>query len=199
MKAFVTLIAGLAVLAVLSVSSAAPEQQMTPSVAKAPDFTATGFKGETIKLSDYKGKVVVLEWVNPDCPFVQRHYNEGTFKKLAVKYTDKGVAWLAVNSTSSQDASRSADWAKQYDLPYPIIVDKDGQVGKLYGAKTTPHLFVIGRDGQLLYEGAVDDDPDGKKDHRDVFVEDAIQAALSDKAPATRETKSYGCSVKYPG
>ncbi|MFH1069646.1 MAG: thioredoxin family protein [Candidatus Glassbacteria bacterium] len=197
MKAILILAAAFGVLALASVSYTVAADANSPAVAKAPDFTAIDYKGENIKLSDYHGKVVVLEWLNPDCPFVQRHYREGTFKKLAEKYGSEGLVWLAVNSTSTQDAARSADWAKQNGLPYPIIVDEDGHVAKLFGAKTTPHLFVIGRNGELVYQGAVDDDPNGDKKQRNVYVASAIEAALTGKLPATRETKSYGCSVKY--
>ncbi|HUU28401.1 MAG TPA: redoxin domain-containing protein [archaeon] len=155
---------------------------------KAPDFSAVDYKGQTHSLAEQKGKVVVLEWLNPDCPFVQRHYREGTMKTLAERYKDRGVAWFAVNSTNYHDADISRQWAEKYDLSYPVLVDKDGKVGKLYGAKTTPHMFVIDREGRLVYSGAVDDDPGGNKEKRELYLEAAIQAALQNQEPAKSET-----------
>lgn len=131
------------------------------AAAKAPDFNATDYTGGKHSLAGYRGKVVVLEWLNPGCPFVQRHYREGTFKKLAGQYSGSGVVWLAVNSTSGTKAEDNKKWAEEHSLPYPILVDKSGEVGKLYSAKTTPHMFVIGREGSIVYQGAVDDDPSG--------------------------------------
>ena len=164
---------------------------------KAPGFTAVDYRGKEHTLAQYKGKAVVLEWINPDCPFVVRHYNEGTMKGLAERFKDQGLVWLAVNSTNYHDANKSKEWADKYSLPYPILVDKDGKIGRLYEAKTTPHMFAINRDGELIYNGAVDDDPNGKKDKREVYVLSAIQAALAGSLPARWETKPYGCSVKY--
>jgi peroxiredoxin len=171
--------------------------KMKASVKIAPDFTAGDHMGNTHSLSDYRGKVVVLEWLNPGCPFVKRHYREGTFKELAQQYGNRGVVWLAVNSTSSNDASDSEAWAEEHDLPYPILVDKTGKVGKKYNARTTPHMFVINPNGGLVYDGAVDNDPQGNKDNRMVYVKEAIEAALVGAVPEKQETKPYGCSVKY--
>ena len=95
------------------------------------------------------------------------------------------------------DKAKNAGWADQFELPYPILLDREGTVGKLYDAKTTPHLYVVGRSGELIYQGAMDDDPSGDKDRRNVYVTSAIEAALTGSAPSTRETRSYGCSVKY--
>jgi peroxiredoxin len=163
----------------------------------AQDFSATDHMGKQHSLADYRGQVVVLEWLNPGCPFVQRHYKEGTFRKLAEQYAGSGVVWLAVNSTSGNDVSHSKKWVEEYSLPYPVLVDKSGEVGKLFGARTTPHMFVIGREGSIVYDGAVDDDPSGDKDRRTSYVGKAINAALVGSMPSVRETKPYGCSVKY--
>ncbi len=193
------LIAALAITtAVLTASETEPQSSGSEAKAmKAPVFTAVDHNGKEQSLAQYKGNVVVLEWINPDCPFVVRHYREGTMKGLAERFKDQGVVWLAVNSTNYHDANKNKEWVEKYSLGYPILVDKDGKIGKLYGAKTTPHMFVVNRDGELIYNGAVDDDPNGKKDKRDVYVLSAIQAALSGSMPARRETKPYGCSVKY--
>jgi peroxiredoxin len=171
--------------------------KMTRPAKMAQDFSATDHTGKKHSLVDYRGKVVVLEWLNPGCPFVQRHYREGTFKKLAEHFAGSGVIWLAVNSTSGNDAEVSKKWAAQHSLPYPVLVDKSGEVGKLFSAKTTPHIFVIGREGSIVYNGAVDDDPSGDKGRRTSYVSNAINAALVGSTPSVRETKPYGCAVKY--
>lgn len=198
MKAVSAVIAVLALSAIGLIAGDTGGSMKAGALSMAPDFKAVDYKGDAYSLSQFKGHVVVLEWLNPECPFVQRHYNEGTFTKLAAQYKDKGVVWLAVNSTSSQGPVQSKEWAEKYQVAYPILVDKDGKVGQLYGAKTTPHLFVIDPKGELIYNGAVDDDPAGNKDRRDVYVKSAIDAALAGTSPSARETKSYGCSVKYP-
>ncbi|MBW7998059.1 MAG: thioredoxin family protein [Candidatus Glassbacteria bacterium] len=193
-----TMAVALAVM-VFSVSAVAQGSgsKMKDSMGMAPSFSALDHNGKQHSLEDYRGKVVVLEWLNPGCPFVQRHYREGTFKGLAEQYGERGVVWLAVNSTSGNDAEVSRKWAQQHDLPYPILVDKSSQVAKLYDAKTTPHMFVVGRSGELVYQGAVDDDPNGTKESRTHYARLAIEAALVGSAPDMRETKPYGCAVKY--
>ncbi len=171
--------------------------KMTRPSKMAQDFSAIDHSGKEHALADYRGKVVMLEWLNPGCPFVQRHYREATFKKLAERYAGSGVVWLAVNSTGGNDAELSSKWAERYSLPYPILVDKSGEVGRLFGAKTTPHVFVVGREGSIVYNGAVDDDPSGDKDNRTSYLTNAISAALVRSSPSVRETKPYGCAVKY--
>jgi len=165
---------------------------------RAPAFTLTDSAGNRVSLSDYSGKVVVLEWVNPDCPFVQRHNKAGTMKDLATKYGARGVVWLAVNSTNYMDAAASAKFKAANDLPYPILVDRSGEVGHLYGARTTPHMYIIDGGGRLAYIGAIDDDPRGNKDGPVTnYVAAALDQVLAGKPVATAETKPYGCSVKY--
>ena len=105
---------------------------------KAPAFSLQDQDGKTVQLADFAGKVVVLEWINPDCPFVKRHAEAGTMRDLATRYAGKGVVWLGVNSTHSMDAAGSAAYRKGSSLPYPILVDRSGEVGHAYGAKTTP-------------------------------------------------------------
>ena len=197
MRAISAVIAVLALTVVGLFAGDTGSMEKQAALSQAPDFKALDYKGNTYSLSQYKGHVVVLEWLNPECPFVQRHYREGTFTRLASEYKDKGVVWLAVNSTSSQGAEQNKEWAEKNHVSYPILVDKDGQVGHLFKAKTTPHLFVVDPKGELIYEGAVDDDPSGNKEQRTVYVKNAIDAALAGALPAVRETKSYGCNVKY--
>jgi peroxiredoxin len=165
---------------------------------KAPDFTLPDTAGQQVSLSDFAGKVVVLEWLNPDCPFVQRHYKAGTMKQLAATYAKKDVIWLTINSTHYMDAAANAKFKAANDLPYTILVDQSGKAGHLYGAKTTPHMYVIDGGGKLVYIGAIDDDPRGNKDQPATnYVAAALDEVLAGKAVTTAETKPYGCSVKY--
>ncbi len=164
----------------------------------APDFTLGDSAGKEISLSDYEGKVVVLEWLNPDCPFVQRHYKAGTMKNLATKYSGEGVVWLTVNSTNYMDAAANAKFKADNGLPYTILVDQSGEVGHLYGAATTPHMYIINGGGKLVYIGAIDDDPRGNKDGPATnYVASALDEVVAGNAVTTAETKPYGCSVKY--
>jgi peroxiredoxin len=168
------------------------------AASQAPDFTLQDQDGKPVTLSDYKGKIVVLEWFNGECPYVQRHYKSKTMQSLAGPYRDKGVVWLAINSTSTADRKVNKAWVEKYKLDYPILDDHTGKVGKLYGAKTTPHMFVIDRDGNVVYKGAIDDDPSGKKEHAANYVAEVLQNLTDGQSVALKETKPYGCSVKYP-
>jgi peroxiredoxin len=187
----------------LAVLTAAPVLAADAEIgAPAPDFTLTDTAGEKVSLSDFDGKVRVLEWVNPDCPFVQRHYKAGTMTGLAKRYADDGVVWLTVNSTHYMDAATSAKFADAYGVPRPILVDADGTVGHLYGAKTTPHMFIVDTDGTLVYAGAIDDDPRGTRvddatNHVAAALDEVLAEVLAEEEVSTPETQPYGCSVKY--
>lgn len=160
---------------------------------KAPDFALKDQDGNTVRLSDFKGKTVVLEWMNLECPFVQRHYREGTFKNLEQEYRTKGVAWLAINSTHWAVSSANKEWHTKYLLPYPILDDSSGKVGRLYEAKTTPHMFIIHRDGRLVYSGGIDDDAAGTLgDKRMRLVGQALESLASGMDPNPSKTKPYG-------
>ena len=161
-----------------------------------PQFEAQDLSGKKWTAADLKGKVVVFEWINPDCPFVRRHYREETFQKLVKKYADK-IVWLSVNSTSYMPAEGSSNWVQQHKVSWPILLDQSGVIGKAFGARTTPHVFVFGADGKLAYQGAVDSDEYGTEKQRTQYLEQAIDAVLAGQAPARPETKAYGCSVKY--
>jgi peroxiredoxin len=164
----------------------------------APAFTLADTAGNQVSLSDFEGKVVVLEWLNPDCPFVQRHYKAGTMKDLAEKYDGEGVVWLTINSTNYMDAAANAKFKADNGLPYTILVDQSGDVGHLYDAATTPHMYIIDGAGTLVYIGAIDDDPRGNKDEPAVnYVAVALDEVLAGSTVTTAETKPYGCSVKY--
>jgi peroxiredoxin len=173
----------------------------------APDFTLKDLDGQEHKLSDLKGKIVVLEWTNFNCPFVVRHQKtEHTMQHTFESFKDKGVVWLAIDSTNPDSGGghtieKIKNWANDADvkLPYPVLRDEDGKVGHLYGAKTTPHMFVINKEGVLVYEGAIDDDPHGKNDDSVNYVEEAVSAVLDGEAVEVASTKAYGCTVKYAG
>ncbi len=189
-----------------------------PSKPRAKAFTLTDQNGNKVSLSKFRGQIVVLEWVNFDCPFSRRHYKEGTFKTLYEKYKyglptasgaasdEKGkkkrrqrVVWLAINSTHYTNVETNKAAAEKYGVPYPILDDHEGKVGRLYGAKTTPHIFIKAPDGTIAYQGAVDDDPRGEKnpEERVNYVAQALEALLKGQPVPTPKTKPYGCTVKY--
>lgn len=187
------MVAACAMLMAASIASADDKAELGKA---APQFTLNDSSGRPVSLSDFSGKVVVLEWVNPQCPFVQRHYQSGTMKTLADRYSGK-VVWLAINSTNSATPADNTAWINQYALSYPILSDQDGRVGKAYGAKTTPHMFIVDQQGRLVYRGGIDDDPQGSKADKTNYVEKALDQVLAGQAVAQAETRAYGCSVKY--
>jgi peroxiredoxin len=177
-----------------------------PVGSAAPDFSLTDAKGQTRSLSQYKGKYVVLEWFNPECPFVKKHYGVGNMQKLQEEYTGKGVVWLSIDSsapglegslTPEQAQQKMAEWkTKQTGL----LLDPDGKAGKAYGAKNTPHMFVINPDGKIIYEGAIDSK--ASPNPNDIpnstnYVKVALDESMSGKPVSNPNTKPYGCSVKY--
>jgi len=173
----------------------------------APDFELTDVYGKTHKLSDQKGKVVVLEWTCCNCPFVMRHQQkQKTMQKTFAKFKGKDVVWFAIDSTKPDHKGSYTDkmiksWIERDDvkLPYPVLRDADGRVGHLYGAKSTPHMFVIDKNGVLVYQGSIDDDPAGNKEHPTNFVEAAVTAVLEGSTVQVDHHPQYGCSVKYAG
>lgn len=163
----------------------------------APAFALQDENGKQVSLADYGGKIVVIQWWNEGCPYVQRHAKAGTGNALAEKYKEQGVVVLAVNSTKGSGNESNKKAAGQFKLTYPILNDSAGQVGRSYGAKTTPHMFVIDKSGNLAYSGAADDDPNGDKAAKTNYVAQAIDELLAGKTVSVPETKPYGCSVKY--
>jgi peroxiredoxin len=168
----------------------------------APAFQLKGVDGKTYSLADFKGKAVVLEWVNPNCPFSDRHAREHTMSDLHKKYGQ--VVWLGINSTNAghRDYLKPADYQAyntKNGILYPILYDETGKVGHAYDAKTTPHMFIVDPQGKIAYNGAIDDDPSGRKakDQRLNFVDKGLTAELAGKSPDPAATKPYGCSVKY--
>ncbi|MFI5316186.1 MAG: redoxin domain-containing protein [Myxococcota bacterium] len=164
---------------------------------RAPDFSARDENGVEHKLSQYAGHAVVLEWTNSECPFVERHYQAGTMKRLAAALGAKDVVWLAVNSTYTNTPDDTLAWKKEQGFTYATLQDPDGKLGHLFGARTTPHMFVIDAKGVLRYRGAIDDDEYGREAKPVNYVDGAVHALLASASPDPSETQSYGCSVKY--
>ena len=182
-----------------AVLGAATVAQASATVGQpAPSFTLKDQDGMEVDLAKLHGKVVVLEWTNPDCPFAQRHAEAKTMSTLADRYRGKGVVWLGVDSTSYLDAARDRTWRSEHKLPYPVLDDHKGTVGTAYGAKTTPHMFVIDGTGTVVYEGAIDDDATGDKGKQARnYVAEALDDVTAGQPVKLAETKPYGCSVKY--
>lgn len=172
----------------------------------APGFTLTDSEGKEHSLADFKGKYVVLEWVNYDCPFVRKHYRSGNMQQLQKTYRDKGVVWLSICSSApgKQGHFELDDLkeriAEEEATPTAYLIDADGIVGKEYEAKTTPHMFVINPEGNLIYAGAIDDIASTDRDDIDKatnYVKAALDAGMAGEPVVVQSTKSYGCSVKY--
>ncbi len=173
---------------------------------KAPDFTLTDTNNASHKLSQYAGKYVVLEWVNPDCPFVKKHYESGNMQNLQKELRGKDVVWLSICSSAEgkQGHYSAAEWnmmtAEKKAAPNAVLLDAEGKVGALYGAKTTPHMYVINPKGILSYAGAIDDkastkieDVSGAKN----YVRSAVDDLMAGKKVKNGQTQPYGCGVKY--
>lgn len=173
--------------------------------APAPDFTARDIQGKTHRLSDYRGKLVVLEAYNLECPFSANHYKSGSMQALQAAVTSKGGVWLVVNSAASGNAGHRspetarAEFAAQGMKATAWLDDSAGALGRLYGMKTTPHVFVIDAKGTLAYQGAIDDRPASSGDPRTArsYVKQAVEALMAGKPVPLAETKPYGCGVKY--
>lgn len=188
-------------------TAAAGGKHATAAVDKtAPDFSVVDIDGKTHKLSDYKGKYVVLEWNNPDCPFVRKHYGSGNMQALQKEYGEKGIVWLTICSSAPgkqgyYEAAKVKPMLKdQKFASAAYLQDADGTVGHLYGAKTTPHMYIIDPEGTLLYAGAIDDKPSTNKD--DIkgatnYVRAALDAALAGETIEVKTSTPYGCAIKY--
>jgi peroxiredoxin len=172
----------------------------------APEFHGTDSNGKTQSLAQYRGKFVVLEWANQGCPYEQKHYKSGNMESLQKQWTAKGVVWLSVISSAPGEQGyvtppEENDYlTKMHAAPTAAILDPSGAIGRLYGAKTTPHMFVIDPQGKLVYEGALDDqptpDPASLKGAHN-YVSEALEDAMAGKPVPTPVTRPYGCSVKY--
>ncbi len=191
----------------LSIVALAASTFSAPQVGSpAPEFTAKDSNGREHKLADFKGKFVVLEWLNHGCPFVKKHYDSGNMQKLQKEFTGKDVVWLSIVSSApgKQGHMSAADTNKTKEdkgaAPTAIILDEEGTMGKLYNAKVTPEMFIINPEGTLIYAGAIDDKK--STDSADVetsknYVAQALNEALEGKAVSEATSGAYGCSVKY--
>lgn len=165
----------------------------------APTFELKDQNGNLVSLNQFASNVVVLEWFNNECPFVVKQYKNGDMNKLAAKYKDQGVVWLAINSTKSHNAEHNKKIAGEWSIDRPLLDDSEGTVGHQYGAKTTPHMYVINK-GTLVYAGAIDSIPSAEQEDiakADNYVAKALDEVLAGKPVTTPESKPYGCSVKY--
>ncbi|HSW45192.1 MAG TPA: redoxin domain-containing protein [Phycisphaerae bacterium] len=181
-----------------SAQSAAGSSPQAEVGRPAPDFELKDTYGKTFTLKEFKDHIVVLEWFNPGCPFVKGRHGDQTMQKTYARYAGKGVIWLAIDSTAGAKPDKNRVYAAEQHLAYPVLMDADGRVARAYGAKTTPHMLVIDRSGKLAYTGAIDDDPGGQKDKKEVanYVAAALDDLLADKAVAKSRTQPYGCSIK---
>ena len=173
---------------------------------QAPNFKLIDSNGKEHSLSDFKDKIVVLEWINYECPFVKKHYNSKNMQTLQEKYTKQGLIWLTIcSSAESKQGNFTNDEinrrSKKHNAKFTAyLVDKDGKVGKMYGAKTTPHMYIINKDGKLIYAGGIDDK--ASTDLEDIkgaknYVSLALDELLTGKNVSVQSSKPYGCSVKY--
>ena len=199
MKLSVLLIAALALSAAPTLAAPVPGQP-------APAFRGVDVNGKPVSLADFRGKTVVLEWNNPNCPFVQKHYTSGNMQSLQQKNTAAGVVWLAINSTAESHSdymapAKLAAWfGEQKAAPTAVVMDPKGEIGRAYGAKVTPHMYVIDAKGTLVYAGAIDDkrsaNPADIKTSTN-HVAAALGEVAAGKAVTTATTTAYGCTIKY--
>ena len=194
-------------LALISLATTALYAAASPAVGSAaPDFTLTDANGKTHSLSENKGKYVVLEWFNPECPFVKKHYGSGNMQKLQSEFTGKGVVWFSVDSSApGAEGNLTSEQAqkvmKKWDTKQTaLLLDPDGKAGRSYGARNTPHMFVINPEGKIIYEGAIDSkatpNPDDIASSTN-YVKVALDESMSGKPVSNANTRPYGCSVKY--
>ena len=189
----------------LSLLALTPAAQAQAPGRDAPSFTLTDVSGKRVDLAALRGKTVVLEWTNPACPFVQKHYNSGNMQGLQKRF-GQDVVWVTINSTATGHSeylkpAQQADWmTKQGGAPTFVALDADGKVGRAYGARTTPHMYVIDPAGKLVYAGAIDDkrstNPADVKTANN-YVAQALGDLKAGKAVSTPATQAYGCSIKY--
>ncbi|WP_227718157.1 thioredoxin family protein [Microbulbifer sp. Q7] len=201
-RSFRSFLGGIAMFALpaLAMSAAVPGE-------KAPDFSEVDAAGETRSLKDYAGQWLVLEWFNKDCPYVKKHYGSGNMQALQKKYAEQDINWLTVISSAKGkqgylEPSQALEVAKSHNLSAsaPFLLDADGSMGRAYGAKTTPHMFIINPQGEVVYAGAIDDNDSANPaviPKSANYVAAALDASLAGEAIKTASSRAYGCSVKY--
>ena len=188
------------------VASALYASNIPPVGSAAPDFSLKDTKGQTHSVTQYKGKTVVLEWFNPECPFVKKHYGSDNMQKLQKEFTDKGVVWFTIDSSAEgKEGYVTPDQAEKIMTQWKthqtaLLLDPDGSAGKAYGAKNTPDMIVINPEGKIVYEGAIDSK--ASPNPADIpsstnYVKAALDESLAGKPVSNSQTKPYGCSVKY--
>jgi len=197
------LIAGAALLAGLSVNPAGA----VPAVGQpAPGFSLTSTDGKTVRLADFQGRHVVLEWVNPGCPYVRKHYNSANMQGTQKEVTTQGVVWLAVNSTENASADYLAPaelgrWMQtQQAAATHTLLDEDGSVGKAYGARTTPHMYIVDPKGVLVYAGGIDSIPSARAGDIQTavnYIKQGVRESLAGQPIRAASTRPYGCAIKY--
>ena len=197
-------LAGVAALAAVLLPESIRAQAQVGSAA--PQFTATDSHGQSRSLNEYRGKYVVLEWHNHDCPYTKKHYVSGNMEGLQKEWTAKGVVWFTVISSAPgeqgymTDAEENAYLQQMHAAPTAVLMDPQGKLGHMYNAKTTPEMYVIDPSGKLIYEGAIDDRPTPEVSDikgADNYLNDALMEAMAGKPVVQSYTRAYGCSVKY--
>jgi len=172
------------------------------SITMAPDFTLMDSAGKKVSLEDYEGSIVVLEWTNYECPFVQNYYEPGNMVMIdtAQKYSARNVVWLAINSTYTATPAKNEEWRQKNNIPYPILDDHLGTVGKMYYASHTPQMVVMDKERRIIYYGAMDNDPQRTMQpaERINYVDKAISEYLAGQSVSIPRTTPVGCTVKYP-
>ena len=162
------------------------------------DFSLVDQDQKPVTMSDFAGKFIVLEWTNYDCPFVRDHYEAGRMQAIAKKYMDQGVVWLAVNTTSYADVSRNKIWTQKHGVTYPVLDDSNGFIGRKFHAKATPHMYIFDKQGDLVYNGAVDNRPIGQEPTLyENYVDKVLGELIAGEDVSLESTKPYGCPVKY--
>lgn len=181
--------------------------QAVPAVGQAaPEFTLRDTAGKAVKLSDFRGKVVVLEWTNPGCPYVRKHYDSGNMAATQQDAVAKGAVWLSINSTEKAsydylEPAKLAAWQNERKVqPTATLMDEEGSAGKAYGARTTPHMYIVDPQGRLVYAGGIDSIPSANP--ADIgkamnYVKQAVGEAAAGKPVSQATTRPYGCSIKY--
>lgn len=202
-RTFTTMLASSAAMLLLTVGASHAEPKVG---APAPAFSAVNSEGKTVKLSDFSGKTIVLEWTNDGCPYVRKHYGTGNMQALQKKWTDQGIVWLSVISSPpgeqgfADGARANLLTAERKASPTAVLLDPKQQVARAYGATVTPHMYIIKPDGTLAYAGGIDDKattrPADVKDAKN-FVDEALAELKAGRAVSNPATRAYGCTVKY--